>query len=110
MMPWRKLTPAQVHAYAIRLYSLVMACGLCILTEAPLHRLRDKIEGVLNTDRTVRLVVQLEAALHDSRYEVSHHPVHVKRFSASFEADLKFFYAHNDNGLLHCAGSSTSQG
>ena len=35
------------------------------------HRLRDKIEGVLNTDRTVRLVVQLEAALHDSRFEVS---------------------------------------
>ncbi|KAL0054253.1 hypothetical protein WJX82_006139 [Trebouxia sp. C0006] len=32
-------------------------------------KLKDKIEGVLNTDRTVRLVVQLEAALHDSRLE-----------------------------------------
>ncbi|KAL3144978.1 hypothetical protein ABBQ32_003482 [Trebouxia sp. C0010 RCD-2024] len=35
--------------------------------------LRDKIEGVLNTDRTVRLVVQLEAALHDSRFEEAAH-------------------------------------
>ena len=34
-------------------------------------RLRDRIESVLNTDRTVRLVVQLEAALHDSRFEAS---------------------------------------
>ena len=35
------------------------------------YRLKDRIEGVLNTDRTVRLVVQLEAALHDSRLEAS---------------------------------------
>lgn len=36
-----------------------------------LCRLKQRIEGVLNTDRTVRIVVQLEAALHDSRLEVS---------------------------------------
>ena len=52
------------------------------------HRLRDKIEGVLNTDRTVRLVVQLEAALHDSRYEVIHHAVDACQFAASTEAFL----------------------
>ena len=34
MMPWRKSTQAPVHAYAIELYSLVMACGFCTLSEA----------------------------------------------------------------------------
>ena len=46
-------------------------CGLPVELHDTLCRLKDRIEGVLNTDRTVRLVVQLEAALHDSRLEVS---------------------------------------
>lgn len=59
------------------------------------HRLRDKIEGVLNTDRTVRLVVQLEAALHDSRFEVIHHAVDACHFAATVEAvSLRSFCAH----------------
>ena len=67
------------------------------------HRLRDKIEGVLNTDRTVRLVVQLEAALHDSRYEVIYHAVNVCQLAASFEAvSFHSFVAYCRN-LVNCS-------
>ena len=48
-------------------------CSCSFLTQS-LHlvcRLKDRIEEVLKTDRTMRLMVQLEAALHDSRIEAS---------------------------------------
>lgn len=51
--------------------SVLYCAQLLCLTSLAMYRLKEKIEGVLNTDRTVRLVVQLEAALHDSRLEVS---------------------------------------
>ena len=47
-----------------------MAASTFVDNQKSLCRLKDRIEGVLNTDRTVRLVVGLEAALHDSRLEV----------------------------------------
>lgn len=81
------------------------------------HRLRDKIEGVLNTDRTVRLVVQLEAALNDSRFEVSHPHIAICQGLAVSIRDCLIFLlcAHGNtelpitSGLPLCAGGSTPQ-
>ena len=55
------------------LHILLSPCS-CSFLAPRLHllcRLKDRIEEVLKTDRTMRLMVQLEAALHDSRIEVS---------------------------------------
>lgn len=69
MMQWRKSSRSQLSCCNLIWQGLRPAA---FHTDWSVwHRLRDKIEGVLNTDRTVRLVVQLEAALHDSRFEVS---------------------------------------
>ena len=77
------------------------------------HRLRDKIEGVLNTDRTVRLVVQLEAALHDSRFEVIYHACQFGSFDAVLVHSFVLTMSKavlTQSGVLLSAGSSTSQG